>query len=141
MIHISADIKIAESEIHEEFIRASGPGGQNVNKVASAVKIRFHVAESPSLPDHVRDRLMRIADRRITADGVLIIDARRFRTQNQNRRDAINRLVDLIRKAAEKPKPRLKTTPSPAAKEARLDEKRRHSRNKRTREAVPPHEE
>ncbi len=137
MIQITPAISIDEREIQEEFIRASGPGGQNVNKVATAVQIRFNVAESPSLPDDVRTRLMRMAGRRITEDGFLIIDARRFRTQKRNRLDAINRLAELIRKAAEKPKPRRKTRPSPASRARRMDAKHRRSKTKRLRRPVP----
>lgn len=133
MIRITDTIAIGEDEIKEEFIRASGPGGQNVNKVASAVQLRFHVALSPSLPEGIRQRLMRLAGRRITKDGVLIIEARRFRTQEGNRRDALNRLVGLIHQAAEKPKPRLKTRPSAVSRERRLKAKHRRSEIKRQR--------
>jgi len=141
MIQITPTILIDEREIQEEFIRASGPGGQNVNKVATAVQIRFHVADSPSLPEDVRKRLMRIAGRRITEDGLLIIDARRFRTQARNRQDALNRLVGLVRKAAEKPKPRRRTRPTPASRARRLDVKHRRSKTKRMRRPVPPNDE
>jgi len=136
MIHITPTIAIDESEIQQEFIRASGPGGQNVNKVATAVQIRFDARNSPSLPDGVRKRLVRLAGRRITEDGILIIDARRFRTQERNRQDAINRLVELIRKASERPKPRRKTTPTLASKRKRLEIKRLRGETKRTRRPV-----
>jgi ribosome-associated protein len=141
MIYITRTIAIDEREIHQEFIRASGPGGQNVNKVATAVQLRFDVGNSPSLPDSVRDRLMRLAGRRITEEGILIIDARRFRTQERNRQDAINRLVALIRKAAEKPKPRRKTRPPLASKRRRLEAKRHRGETKRLRRPVLPCED
>ena len=133
MIHITPTIAIDESEIQEEFIRASGPGGQNVNKVSTAVQLRFDVGNSPSLPDDVRERVVRLASRRITEDGVLLIVARRFRTQNRNRQDAIDRLARLIRKASEKPKVRRKTTPTLASKRRRLEAKRRQGEIKHMR--------
>ena len=136
MIHITRNIRIDEGEVKLEFIRSSGPGGQNVNKVATAVKLRFDAVNSPSLPDDVRSRLIRLSGRRINEDGLLIIDARRFRTQDRNRKDAIVRLVELIRKAAQKPKTRIKTTPTLASKKRRLQAKRRHSEIKRMRRAV-----
>lgn len=120
MIPITPGISLDESELHEEFIRASGPGGQNVNKVATAVQLRFDVRHSPSLPDDVRERLMRLAGKRVNADGILVIEASRFRTQEQNRADARARLIALIRQATVRPKTRRKTKPSRAAKEKRI---------------------
>lgn len=138
MIHITPTIAIDESEIQLEFVRASKPGGQKVNKVATAVQLRFDVANSPSLPDDVRERLFRLASRRITQDGVLIIRAERFRTQDRNREDAIDRLIELICKAAEKPKPRRTTRPTLASKRRRLEDKRRRGETKRARRPVLP---
>ncbi|UCD80933.1 MAG: aminoacyl-tRNA hydrolase, partial [Desulfobacterales bacterium] len=109
MIRVNQNIVLDESEIQEEFVRASGPGGQNVNRVATAVQLRFDIVNSASLPEDVRRRLLRLGGSRITRDGVLIIDARRFRTQERNRKDALERLIELVRKAAEKPKPRYRT--------------------------------
>jgi ribosome-associated protein len=130
MIPVTDTITILESEVHFEFIRASGPGGQNVNKVASAVQLRFDVARSPSLPDDVRRRLVRLAGRRMSDEGVLIITARRFRSQDRNRQDAVDRLIKLIRKAAETPRVRRKTKPTPGSKDRRLEEKRRRGKTK-----------
>ena len=137
MIQITHNIAIEEREIKEEFVRASGPGGQNVNKVATAVKLRFDVVKSPSLPDDVRERLLRLAGKRMTEKGVLVIDARRFRTQERNRQDALERLVALIKKASERPKPRKKTRPTRASKKRRLDGKHRRGEIKRMRKTVP----
>jgi len=141
MIQITPAIEINEREIQLEFIRASGPGGQKVNKVATAVQLRFDAANSPSLPDEVRRRLIRLAGKRMTEDGVLVIHARRFRSQNRNRRDAIDRLIALIRKASIQPKSRLKTKPSKASKERRLEAKRRRSKTKHKRQYDPPLDE
>ena len=141
MIKITPAIEINEDEIQFEFIRASGPGGQKVNKVATAVQLRFNAAGSPSLTDDVRQRLIHLAGKRMTEDGVLLIHARRFRSQDRNRQDAINRLVALIRKASVQPKSRLKTKPTIASKERRLEAKRRRSKTKRTRRYDPPLDE
>ncbi len=137
MIPVTDTLTLDENEIQIDFVRASGPGGQNVNKVATAAQLRFDVRRSPSLPDGVRERLIRLAGRRITEDGVLIITAQRFRTQERNRQDALDRLVELIRRAAEPPKPRRKTRPTLAAKERRLDTKRQRGQTKRLRRSVP----
>lgn len=137
MIHITAAIAIDENEIHQEFIQASGPGGQNVNKVATAVQLRFDVANSPSLPYGVRERLLSLAGRRITKEGVLIIYARRFRSQEANRQDAMERLVELIRKAAQKPQIRRRTKPTRISKMRRLEAKRHRAKTKRLRRTVP----
>jgi ribosome-associated protein len=138
MIHITSTITIDESEIQEYFVRASGPGGQNVNKVATAVQLRFDVTNSRSLPEEVRIRLISLAGNRITEDGILIIDARRFRTQGRNREDATGRLVELIRNAAKRPKIRRKTRPTLASKIRRLESKRRGAESKRVRGPVYP---
>ncbi len=136
MIRVTDAIAIDEREIQEDFVRSSGPGGQNVNKVATAVQLRFDVANCPSLPDDVRERLIRLAGKRITADGVLIVEARRFRTQERNRRDALDRLVKLIVRAASKPKTRRRTRPTLASRQRRLEAKRRQSQAKRLRKPL-----
>ena len=138
MLYITPNISIDEREISEEFVRSSGPGGQNVNKVATAVKLRFDVLRSPSLPDEVRRRLIRLAGRKMTRKGELIIDARRFRTQEKNRKDAIDRLIGLVRKAVYKPKPRFKTKPTLASRERRMETKHKRSGIKQTRKTLRP---
>lgn len=137
MIQVTPNIAIDESELQQEFIRASGPGGQNVNKVATAVQLRFDVANSPSLSDDVRKRLISLARGRITEEGVLIINARRFRTQGANRQNATERLVELIRKAAQEPQSRHETRPTHASKMRRLKTKRRRAETKHLRHLMP----
>lgn len=136
MIEITPAVAIREDEIEIEFVQASGPGGQNVNKVATSAQLRFDVRNSPSLPEDVRARLSRLAGKRLTAEGILIIEAKRYRSQEQNRQDAIQRLVELIRKAAEKPKVRRRTKPSQASIQKRLEEKRRRGEIKRQRRQI-----
>jgi ribosome-associated protein len=137
MIPIDNGVTLDERELEESFIRASGPGGQNVNKVASAVQLRFDVRRSPSLPQSVRERLERLGGSRITQDGVLVITAQRFRSQERNRQDALARLIALIRRAATPPVPRRRTRPSAAARQRRLTEKTHRSRVKRERGSMP----
>src|SRR5215472_1850361 len=138
MIRINEHIAIDDSEISESFIRASGPGGQNVNKLATAVQLRFDVRRSPSLPHEVRARLERIAGRRLTKDGVLVITAQRFRTRERNRADALERLIGLIREAATPPPPpRRPTKPTRGSKERRLEDKSRRSGIKAGRSRPP----
>ncbi|MFO7687437.1 MAG: alternative ribosome rescue aminoacyl-tRNA hydrolase ArfB [Desulfobacterales bacterium] len=136
MISVTTDIVIDEAEISMDFVRSSGPGGQNVNKVSTAVQLRFDVRNTPSLPVEIRERLIRQAGRRVTTEGVLIIQAARFRTQERNRQDAVDRLIELVRRAAEKPKHRLKTRPTLASKERQLSQKRRRGRIKKMRRIV-----
>lgn len=129
-----------ESEIEERFVRSSGPGGQHVNKVATAVQLRFDLKNSRSIPEEVRVRVRQLAGKRVTAEGVLLLEARRFRSREKNRQDARERLLDLIRRASEPVRPRRKTTPSRASGERRLSDKRRRSEVKKKRGAVPDHE-
>ena len=136
MIHITPTIAIDEAEVQEQFILASGPGGQNVNKVAAAVQLRFDAARSPALTDEMRQRLVALAGKRMTGDGVLVIKARRFRSQGQNREDALDRLIGLIREAAVEPRLRHATRPTLASKQRRLEEKGRHGATKRLRGPV-----
>jgi ribosome-associated protein len=137
MIHITRAISIGEDELEERFIRASGPGGQNVNKLASAVQLRFDARRSPSLPDEVRTRLERLAGRRLTRDGVIVITAQRHRTQERNRQDALDRLVELIRQAAVPPVPRRATRPTAGSRERRLESKKRRASIKGRRQNKP----
>ena len=137
MIRVTPWIELDESEIREAFVRASGPGGQNVNKVSTAVQLRFDVARSPSLPEPVRERLMNLAGRRLTQDGVLIIEAERFRSQRRNRDDALERLIEMIREACEEDKPRHPTRPTLASRKRRLESKQRRGETKKLRGAKP----
>src|SRR5229473_1716949 len=137
MIRINDHISIDDSEVSESFIRSSGPGGQNVNKLATAVQLRFDVRRSPSLPNEVRARLERIAGRRLTRDGVLVITAQRHRTQERNRDDALTRLIEMIRAAAVRPTPRRPTRPTLGSKVRRLEGKKRRGGIKALRGAKP----
>ena len=137
MIRITERISLADEEIEESFVRASGPGGQNVNKLSSAVQLRFDVRRSPSLPDDVRVRLETMAGRRLTRDGVLVIIAQRHRTQERNRQDARDRLIDLIARASVVPTPRRPTRPTRASRERRLAHKKHRGGIKGLRQAKP----
>jgi len=137
MIEITPSLSLEESEISLDFVRSSGPGGQNVNKVSTAVQLRFDLRNSASLPDDVKERLMRLAGSRMTDEGFLLIDAHRHRTQEQNREDALQRLTELIRKALYTPKKRRATRPSLASQTKRIQSKKRHGETKKLRRDVP----
>jgi ribosome-associated protein len=137
MIRITDSISIDESELHESFVRSSGPGGQNVNKLSTAVQLRFDVRQSPSLPNDVAVRLMRLAGKRMTKDGVLVLIAQNHRTQERNRAEAQERLIDLIRQAAVRPVPRRATKPTRASKQRRIESKKRRANVKALRQSRP----
>lgn len=141
MLQINETVAISDSELSFSFVRASGPGGQNVNKVATAVQLRFDLGNCSTLSEEVKVRLRRLAGKRLTADGVLIITARRYRTQERNRQDALQRLEELIRRALIAPKPRLKKRPSKTAQQRRLQEKKHLSLKKQQRRSVSDPEE
>ncbi len=138
MIEITDTIQLDEREIHEDFIRSSGPGGQNVNKVSTAVQLRFHVFNSPSISDDIKQRLVVLAGKRMTSDGELVIDARRFRSQERNRLDALERLKTLIREAAIRPKIRRETQPTVSSKTKRIESKRKQGEKKQLRRRIQP---
>lgn len=134
MIQITPSFQIDERELQLEYVRASGPGGQNVNKVATAVQLRFDITNSSSLASGIKGRLIQLAGNRVNADGILMIEAKRFRTQEANREDAIQRFVELVRRSIVPPKPRRKTKPTSASKEKRLKEKKQRGEIKKERQ-------
>jgi ribosome-associated protein len=140
MLEITPTLALEEEELSESFVRASGPGGQNVNKVATAVQLRFDLASNQSLSDDIKQRLGKLAGRRLTSEGILVIEARRFRTRERNRQDARDRLAELVRRALEPPKPRKKTRPSRRAKQSRLNDKKLRSKRKEGRRKPSPDE-
>ena len=141
MLQITPTLTIPDDELTFTFVRSSGPGGQNVNKVATATQLRFDVRNSPSLPEEVKARLIKLAGYRMTQDGILVVEAKRYRTQEQNRSDAEQRLVTLIQKALVRPKRRRSTRPSAASQARRIESKKRRGRIKRIRQAAPSHDE
>ena len=134
MLEITPNLSISENELHFDYIRASGPGGQNVNKVATAVQLRFDIFAS-SLPEEVKVRLIRLAGKRMTREGILVIEAKQFRTQEQNREDAIRRFANLVRRSLMKPKPRKKTKPTKASREERIKAKKKRGDIKKSRQS------
>lgn len=136
IIHINNELSIDEAELEVKFVRSGGPGGQHVNKVATGVQLRFDAGASPSLPDDVRARLVGLAGNRISDDGIVTIEASRFRSQKRNREDALERLVELLRRAAEKPKVRRRTKPTAGARKKRLEDKRHRSTVKEKRRPI-----
>ncbi len=134
MLQITSSVQIDERELQFEHVRASGPGGQNINKVATGIQLRFDITNSPSLASDLKGRLIRLAGKRVSTDGVLVIEAKRFRTQEANREDAVQRFVELVQRASVKPKKRLRTKPTKASLEKRLKEKKQRGKVKKIRQ-------